>query len=71
MCKTNCHFAIMVKKDFKQTLEKIENKVRHKFVDFLSGLPFLSTWNEANLGKLMFAVIRKQVNLNEFVIREG
>lgn len=44
LCKTDCHFAIINKDNFKKTLQVIEEKLRSKYVNFLRSLRIFNGW---------------------------
>eukprot|EP00347_Sterkiella_histriomuscorum_P010646 403375474 len=70
-CLTDCHFAVMSKHEYNRCLAKIENKTRVMTIQFLSEIPFFTTWSTTQLGKILssFSVIK--FKRGAILFREG
>ena len=71
VCRENCHFATMTKKDFDKVMAKIEMKTQNRIIDFLKGLPFFTNWTRSALTRLHYNFTVWQLKKGQALIREG
>ena len=68
-CKTNCHFAVMSKKDYQKCLLSITRKQLQSVIDFQRQLPFLVGQNSrSHILKLQFYLERKEYKRGQILV---
>ena len=71
MCLTDCHFAVLEKKDYVKILQKIQLKDFNKKVDFFAQLPFLQFQTQNQIAKIVHSFTVKNYNLHHYVYHQG
>ena len=71
LCKSDWHFAIINKEDFKNTLLIIESKLRNRYINFLKSLKMFHGWTSRKWDKLLHAIQKHKTKKGQHIINEG
>lgn len=71
LCTTECHFAVLSKKKFDETLLRIELKTKKGWKNFFKSHPIFEKLTLVSLEKLFYLIELKIFSRNQTIFREG
>lgn len=71
LCMSECHFAVLSKNKFEETLLKIEQKTKGGWKKFFKVHPLFDSLTLVSLEKLFYLIELRILNRNQTIFKEG
>jgi CRP-like cAMP-binding protein len=71
ICKSDCHFLILLKKDYARLMQRLVTEKKIEMLEFLQSLPAFGKLNKLVLGKLLYNIREITFSKGQYLFREG